>query len=400
MPKRAGLFAILCLATALSGCTTPLDPPRVDAFPESAGTGFDGLEDLLRPEEPLRVLWIHGMCTHRPRWAMDRAELVMKLLNMASPPEKPLGLDDSNTVQVDLNAPGGRLEITFLLWSNLTRNYKDALKFDAPKPDGEFGYTRAKFNGMLKVGLLNDCLTDAVVYSGANGDAIRLAMQKQVCFALNGSYANDVCDTTNAAPVRLVIVAESLGSKLIFDAVRALHDHLDRPESVAELQAFNEQIGRTLAVYLVSNQIPLLDQANPILPSGASALGTTDATSGGSSLGVFLELVDQARQSDPALFNVAGARRLLPVVAFTDPNDLLSYRLTPASLQFADAHLVNVLVSNDWTYLGLVERPDNAHCGYAFNSYVLAALVLGHESEGAFPQLAVDNPSSSACFSD
>jgi hypothetical protein len=400
MARQAGLFAVLCLATALWGCTTPLDPPQADAFPASAGTGFDGLEDFLRPDEPLRVLWIHGMCTHPPGWATKRAKLVMELLSARSSPEILLGHDDPNTVQVNLNAPGGPLEITFLLWSNLTQDYKDALKFDAPKPDGEFGYTRAKLNGMLKVGLMNDCLTDAVVYSGTNGNAIRLSMQKQVCLALNGSYANGVCDTTDAAPVRLVIIAESLGSKLIFDAVRELHDHLNRPESIAALQAFNEQIGRTLAIYLVSNQIPLLDQANPVLPSTASTLGTADPTPGGSSLGVFLELVEQSRQVNPALLDVAGAQRLLPVVAFTDPNDLLSYRLTPASLHFDRAHLVNVLVSNDWTYLGLVERPDNAHCGYAINSYVLATLVLGHESDGAFPQLAIDNPPSSACFSD
>ena len=60
------------------------------------------------------------------------------------------------------------------------------------------------------------------------------------------------------------------------------------------------------------------------------------------------------------------------VVAFTDPNDLLSYpqvRSKPA-----DTHryrVVDVIVSNDWTWLGLLERPDRAHGWYDRTSTVL-----------------------------
>jgi hypothetical protein len=73
----------------------------------------------------------------------------------------------------------------------------------------------------------------------------------------------------------------------------------------------------------------------------------------------------------------------LTMVAFTDPNDLLSYRIVPAHL-FGDAkdfRFVNVIVSNDTTYFGYVERPDIAHCGYAWNPHVLAMIANGYEAD-------------------
>ena len=46
------------------------------------------------------------------------------------------------------------------------------------------------------------------------------------------------------------------------------------------------------------------------------------------------------------------------VVAFTDPNDLLSYRLIPSVLDVARARLINVIGSNETTWAG--ERQNSA----------------------------------------
>ena len=70
---------------------------------------------------------------------------------------------------------------------------------------------------------------------------------------------------------------------------------------------------------------------------------------------------------------------------FSDPNDLLTYRLLPTMLDVEGAELVNVTVSNDSTYLGFVERPDNAHCGYASNRYVIGLIANGYHAGGPIP---------------
>jgi hypothetical protein len=65
-------------------------------------------------------------------------------------------------------------------------------------------------------------------------------------------------------------------------------------------------------------------------------------------------------------FRVRPSNRI-QIVAFTDPNDLLSYRLTPEAVGNDGVQMANVIVSNAPTYLGFLERPDTAHCGYAGN---------------------------------
>jgi hypothetical protein len=76
-------------------------------------------------------------------------------------------------------------------------------------------------------------------------------------------------------------------------------------------------------------------------------------------------------------------------VAFSDPNDLLSYRIVPKHLAKYDEHfrLINVIVSNDSTYMGFVERPDTAHCGYFWNPHVLDMLARGYRPGQVLPEL-------------
>jgi hypothetical protein len=86
----------------------------------------------------------------------------------------------------------------------------------------------------------------------------------------------------------------------------------------------------------------------------------------------------------------------LTIVAFSDPNDLLSFKL-PASLSVpAKTRIVNVTVSNDWTYFGWAERPDTAHCGYKENPTVISVIAYGYHG-GGLPNLGPVNPDN-ACL--
>ena len=67
----------------------------------------------------------------------------------------------------------------------------------------------------------------------------------------------------------------------------------------------------------------------------------------------------------------------LTLVALTDPNDLLSYRLLPSRYASPMVHVADVLVSNQPTYFGLLENPATAHTGYFSNPDVGRLIACG-----------------------
>jgi hypothetical protein len=77
------------------------------------------------------------------------------------------------------------------------------------------------------------------------------------------------------------------------------------------------------------------------------------------------------------------------VVVFSDPNDLLSYRLIPSVLDVSRARLINVIESNETTWFGYVERPDTAHCGYPWNPAVMGLIAQSHRLGKSLPEAPI-----------
>jgi hypothetical protein len=161
------------------------------------------------------------------------------------------------------------------------------------------------------------------------------------------------------------VVAESLGSKILFDALSTMLES-GQPRT----QALGQQAARRLGLlFMAGNQLPILALAEQDIehrPDSHSA-AALDA------LQRFLEL--RRRQSSaPRAEPVAS----LAVVAFTDPNDLLSYRLLPARYAAPDVAVADVLASNARTWLGLIENPVSAHLDYLANPDVAGMIACGH----------------------
>lgn len=72
----------------------------------------------------------------------------------------------------------------------------------------------------------------------------------------------------------------------------------------------------------------------------------------------------------------------LRLVAFTDPNDLLSYTLRPFASASGRLEVVDVLVSNSDTWFGYVEHPMPAHKGYLETDAVLELVANGRGGVG------------------
>jgi hypothetical protein len=338
-------YVLLALLT--TSCTTPFDPPRVEAV-DSTGNGahFEGLRAQLRPGEPLDVLWIHGQCPHDSAWVARRRAAIETYLGVSATQEQGDTVEDVLIERWKFSTPSGDLRISFVIWSPLTESFRTRLHFDGTPPE------RASLNNDVKVNFMNACFVDPTVYAGPNGAHIRHAIKHVLCEALDGNFdlPTSSCNLTRTSPPRrLATVSESLGSKILFDGLRALMDSRD---AVRQTRLVLGRLDRLRYVYMVSNQLPLLDLADH--PNG-----------GTSSIRTVLGALPDRAGHEPTVVN------------FSDPNDLLSYRLLPEVVG-TNGRLINVIVSNRTTYFGYLENPVGAHAGYADNPWVIRYLIEGY----------------------
>ncbi|WP_198120725.1 hypothetical protein [Massilia rhizosphaerae] len=350
-------LSFLPVLACLAACSTPYRPPVV-VHDSATFPGIAGIV-AIAGARPVDVILVHGMCTHDAGWAERQIDRIAGIVDEHAPAAGAVSTSAPGRVELverTRTLAGGTVRFHALVWSPLTAQLKHQLDFDmtgAPTDctgAGQCKPTRASLNGYVKDNLLNDCLSDAVIYEGESHVAIRDAMVETIAHVLDNNPDSE-------AP--LVVVAESLGSKMLFDALSAMLESW-RPRT----RALGQQAARRLGLlFMAGNQLPILSLAEQ--SAGPRAMAVQD------SLQRFLDL----RRHQPNRRTEALQR--LAVVAFTDPNDLLSYRLLPARYTAPDVAVADVLVSNDRSWLGLIENPMTAHLDYLANPAVGAMIACG-----------------------
>jgi hypothetical protein len=376
--------ALASLTLLLSGCLRPYAKPLIDPsgarFPGiTAGWTADGAAEV-------RVLFVHGMCTHgESDWITTGWDpTVLAYFHSTSVTRSTLSpVDGIGIYDREYEIGRNTISARFLVWSPLTRDAKATLDFDNPpsyQPPGQFTWKRATLNGQLKTLLLNDCLSDAVIYAGDQGSAIQGKLQDAICVALDGTLGGSGCDfpAVNAHPNRrIIVVTESLGSRMVFDAIGALESQVQGDAAQA---ALDEALSPVTEIFMLANQLPLLALARD---TSATAVERR-----GHSLVQALKVIADARARHIARQQQQGRpvtfADTLTLVDFTDPNDLLSYRIPPNDIALIgpNARVVNVLVSNGPSYFGYVENPYPAHTSYGLNPAVLRLLFGGTPGGG------------------
>lgn len=369
--------------SVLAACSTPYMPPSFDA---RAGTPreFPGAADLLRKAGALDVLLVHGMCTHDADWATGQARDLYS--NMGGDPGhvdlQPAAVGNTGIIlfQQTLPLPAGSLRINALLWSPLTTALKSDLCYDrgsksthcpAPEAAQAFPYARARFNRITKDELINDCLSDALIYQGKSRVDINERMQAAVLQAVNTS-GRQRGEAGPPSTVPVVVITDSVGSKITFDAIYKLATGSGKEKEQAGIPLFN----RTALVFMRANQMPILALADKRL-DGTLAPDRADAEFPSDPIQALI----QRRNADPG---GSRSRDVPTVVAFSDPNDLLSYALVGSPFAAsADYPIVDVIVSNDVTYAGLFELPTKAHSAYTENDAVRRLIACGLPRSGA-----------------
>jgi len=188
-------------------------------------------------------------------------------------------------------------------------------------------------------------------------------------------------------------VTHSLGAYLLFNTLNletpgAADNELSAQQAAIETQEDNAVryiFQRTTQIYFLANQIQMLEITNLENAPGNSATamasrGIEAPTAPITPAANFRALVNRWKQLQTG-FQVAlhpsdeGARRKVQVVAWSDPSDVVTFRVP----KIGDVDVVNLYVRNAARWFGIVESPKAAHSNYAKNMDVLRVMFVDRE---------------------
>ena len=403
------LIALLAITVLLSGCAS-IGKGAAEAVLEKSenedtrqcqvwGQSFSGIEtDLEKKQGKTKVLFVHGVGDHIPGYTTEFLEKLAKelKLNVRSEIQKNIDLSSPLLPGIDLgnlrvthlfNEQNGQ-SLTFyeLTWSEITRAEKALLDFDT---SGEYDFRRAKINGLLKK-FSNDTGPDPIIYLGQSRTPILAAYAqsfcwmatqnwpelpasgKHTCLSLDDSHADQIANDN------YVIISHSLGSRIAIDGTQRIASMLAAPDKyrtgnqklVVTRKAVQALQNKHISMFMLSNQLPMLRLGRE-LPEVAGQEASYCEANG-------------------ADYN----KRMVSeteIVAFSDPNDLLSYGIPPG---FADKYIdsrlcakitnVNINIAKVMDAFGMTDlaNPMEAHVGYDTDDRVIAMIAKGIGNAG------------------
>lgn len=359
---------------------------------EIKGEKFEGIKPQLEiPEQKVKLLMVHGVGNHLPGYSTQFMEKLTKELGLTvtSKNVKNIRLADAT----DANKPLGNLRINRYLdasktqellfyeltWSEISAKEKEVLSYDN---SGEQSFRRAEVNDLLKK-FSNDTGPDPIIYLGEKREDILSAFAQSFCWMIHGdwnSLPDDVrqtCSTKNVTPFyndSYAFVSHSLGSRITIDGLQKIATKLSNGETANYYTALTNVLkNKEIPIYMMSNQLPML-QLGRTLPQVANQ-------------------ADSFCQADGAKYN----ERILAktsVIAFSDPNDLLSYAIPHDFVnKYLDSRLcinvtninINVARVYDAFGLGKLANPMDAHIGYDTDDRVIALMAKGIANQHTAP---------------
>ena len=342
--------------------------------------------------EPVHVLLIHGICFKDSKWVEEANRELADALGMQPGPttRTSIGADGGELYVGTLVGDGPPVRTFAILWSPVTKPVREKLCYDATKPtqppdttcpaDGpRLPDARALLNANLKNVTLDGCLSEAVYAMGDDGIAhLGSTIEKGLEIALNGGNEVAPSDERSLAPLAeqtapLFVITQSLGSKLFVDAAIRMANR-----SCAASANMGAALQRTVQVFMEANQIPILSLAyNPRLNPPECLRVKAAEVGTGTGLGALARLRQSAPAPKGGLLPKDVMRFPLKVAAFTDPNDLLSYTLVPAIDPASGIVASDVVVVNDWAWLGVYEDALAAHTTYGAKCRVKQVIANG-----------------------
>ena len=351
---------------------------------EISGEKFTGiLPQLETPGRKMKVLMVHGVGNHLPGYSTQFLEKLThelgltvtvkndKNISLAAPkdPNKHLG---NLRINRYLNKDKSQ-ELLFyeLTWSEITAKDKEVLAYDN---SGQQSFRRAEVNNLLKK-FSNDTSPDPIIYLGEKREDILTAFAQSFCWMINGDWdslpddVHQLCSSKGVTPFyndSYAFVSHSLGSRITIDGLQRIASILSNDGATGNFVAeANVLKNKEVPIYMMSNQLPMLQ------------------------LGRSLPEISNQRNNYCRADGSKYAERMLAktdIIAFSDPNDLLSYAIPHDFIdKYLDSRLcinvtninINVAKIYDAFGLGKLANPLDAHVGYDSDDRVIALIAKG-----------------------
>ncbi|MDP1666828.1 MAG: hypothetical protein Q8L79_17095 [Methylobacter sp.] len=392
-------FLLLIATVQLNGCVS-LGKGVAEAFLENQqsvdtrlceiwGKPFKGISPFLDNKQgKMKVLMVHGVGDHLPGYSTQFLEKLATELN--------LPVMSKEYKNITLTTPGpdtsknlGNLRIHRLLskdrsrellfyeltWSVITAKQKEVLAYDN---SGEYSFRRTEANNLLKK-FTNDAGPDSIMYLGASKEDILVSFSQSLCWMTKSNWDSlpdnmtQACsfnDDTAAANIRIdqyAFVSHSLGSRIIIDGMQHIATLMDKRDA-----DFTEALkNKEIPIYMLSNQLPML-QLGCKLPDISNQK-------------------DAYCQSSGSQYNQRMLSKM-PIIAFSDPNDVLSYAIPHGFVdKYFDSRLcidvtninINIATIFDAFSIGKLANPVDAHIGYDTDDRVVALIAKGIGNKNA-----------------
>jgi hypothetical protein len=389
----------------LEGANEPTEDTRAC---EVEGRPFPGIQPFLAAQDALppiaednaerpevKVLYVHGIGTHAPGHGTAlRQNLATSLgLEIRAPRAKRIVIANRDYPDRDL----GEINITRLTdterrrdllfyeltWSPITQPDKEILAFDKEQ---DYVLRRAAVNQAMRT-FVNDIAPDPLAYSGEKRGPILASVVQGICWMTSRSWGelpelteNLACDAdlpgigSRVDLDDFVVITHSLGSRATLDAMQAL-TNLPVTEDPRLRQIAENFRDREIQVFMLSNQLPLLEAGR----EGQQVTGQIDAYCG------------------PAPERPGRFFAETQIIAFSDPNDVMSYPVPDLFAErFIESRLcpsvtnvtINVAPVNSLLGIGEVANPLGAHTGYGADERVAALMAQGVGNANVAPLVA------------
>ena len=411
--SRIGAVLALTISLLLAGCAefarglteAVLDSAsrerEDDRMCEAQGAPFVGIEPYLEHQDSLppigdadsarpqvKVVYVHGIGTHRPGHGTDLMQNLTRslALNVRSPRPKTIGLvhpDDPNEQLGELTLfrftdEQRRRDLVFyeLTWSSINQSARDSIAFDE---SDVFRSRRASVNQAIR-SFVNDVAPDPIAFAGNRGGLILTSIGQSLCWAMSTTWGQlpestkgKACKLdgnfgSRAAIDEFAFITHSLGSRAMMDSLQRIVRMAYQPNVRGERDArrLTEALReRELQLFMLSNQLPLLEAGqDPQEITGAAA--------------EFCE--PDSPRSNERFF------KSLQMVAFSDPNDVMSYPVPETWVQsYVDSRLcpkvtnvtINIAGVRSLLGFGSFADPLAAHTGYNKDERVGGLLAKG-----------------------
>jgi hypothetical protein len=370
-------------------------PAPESSLCEVTGPGFPGVAASLKNATPAapkttRLIIVHGIGAQQPGYSerlqrnlathlgLDIIDPILKSIALKAPPDAKTtapGIDlGSLRISRFSNTAGAELLTFELTWAELLADERKAIAFD---DYGISARTRADLNKSLK-SLINS-FTDPLAYNGSKGGVIRGSMLQALCWVGRGAWSDYPDAGAEACSWRdtkrnviqsddILISTHSLGSRVALDSMQALgtlRDSLGNDlKARAGLQALDSLRDKDVTLFMLANQLPLLQMGEPppAVAKQSAAYCSLNAP----------KIKDRWFKS-------------VSIVAFSDPNDILSYTIPQSfTADFMDSRLcaatTNVVVSvarQVSLALTSIASPQVAHTAYDNDQRVLSLMTHG-----------------------